>query len=108
MKNKLKFTFLGLSILSLIGTIVVTVMFFVHQAKVDGIEFIEIANQSIMQAKEMLDKSAQLGLFIIVLAIVTGALVLATVLMFILAGRDRKKQLAGAQVTKEVLSNESN
>lgn len=108
MKNKLKFTFLGLSILSLIGTIVVTVMFFVHQAKVDGIEFIEIANQSIMQAKEMLDKSAELGLLIIVLAIVTGALVLATVLMFILAGRDRKKQLAGAQATKEVLSNESN
>lgn len=108
MKNKLKFIFLGLSVASLVGTIVATVMYFIQVDKNNSIEFIEAANQSIMQAKEMLDKAANLGWTAVILAIVTGALVLFTVIMFILAGIDRKKKNAVVQEVKEVSNYESN
>ncbi len=108
MKNKLKFIFLGLSIASLVGAIVSTVMYYGQIEKNNSLEFIEVASKSIMQAKEMLDKASSLGWMAVILAIVTGVLVLLTVLFFILAGRDRKKQRLAAQQTKEVLNHESN
>ena len=55
MKNKLKFIFLGLTVVSLVGAIVATVMDFIQEDVNNSIEFIEVANQSIMQAKAMLD-----------------------------------------------------
>ena len=108
MKNKLKFLFLGLSVASLVGAIVAMVMYFMQVDANNSIAFIEAANESIMKAKEMLDRASSLGWMAVILAIVTGALVLATVILFILAGRDKKKQQLAAQTTKEVSDYERN
>ena len=60
MKKKLSLIFLILSIASLAGTIITTVMYFINKGKVNSVEFIRIASNSIKEAKELMDKTSML------------------------------------------------
>ena len=94
MKKKLSLMFLILSIASLAGTIITTVMYFINKSKVNGIEFLEIASKSIREAKELMDKTSMLGWTSIILGSVTFVLVVVTVIFFILWGKEKKLQIA--------------
>jgi len=106
MKKKLSLLCLGLSVLSLAGTIVSMIFYFINNAKINGIDFIEIANKSVWEAKELLDHTSNLGWLTVILAIVTGVLIIATVLMFILAARDKKKNISKNLGEKEEVNHE--
>lgn len=99
MKRKLSILFLILSIASLAGTITTTVMYFINRSKVNGIEFIKIASNSIKEAKELMDKTSMLGWTTIILGIVTLILIVVTTIFFIMWGREKKLQTANREVT---------
>ncbi len=98
MKKKISFLLLGLSIASLIGTIVTMVIYFINKSKVNGIEFLEIASKSVRDAKEMLDFTSTMGWVTIILSIFTVVLIGGTVVMFILRGKEKK---SGGMETNE-------
>lgn len=98
MKRKLSILFLILSIASLAGTITATVMYFINRSKVNGIEFIKIASNSIREAKELMDKTSMLGWTSIILGIVTFILMIVTTIFFVMWGREKKMQTANREV----------
>lgn len=98
MKRKLSILFLILSIASLAGTITTTVIYFINRSKVNGIEFIKIASNSIREAKELMDKTSMLGWTSIILGIVTFILMVVTTIFFVMWGREKKMQTANREV----------
>lgn len=98
MKRKLSITFLILFVASLAGTITTMVMYFINKSKVNGVEFIKIASESIREAKELMDKTAMLGWTTIILGIVTFIFMVVTIIFFILWGRDKNLQTANREV----------
>ena len=54
----------------------------------------------------MLDHTSNLGWLTVILAIVTGVFIIATVLMFILAARDKKKNISKNLGEKEEVNHE--
>lgn len=104
MKKKINLLLLGLSIASFAGMITTMIIYFINKSKVNGIEFIEVAANSVREAKEMLDFTETMGWMTIILLILTVLLVAGTVVMFILRGKEKKEQL----VSREEINNESN
>lgn len=100
MKKKLSLIFLVLSIASLAGTITTSVMYFINNSKVNGVEFIEIASKSIRDAKDLMDKTSMLGWMAIILGTMTLIFVVITIIMFILRGREKKMQTSMKEVTQ--------
>lgn len=98
MKRKLSILFLILSIASLAGTITTTVIYFINRSKVNGIEFIKIASNSIREAKELMDKTSMLGWTSIILGIVTFILMVVTTIFFVMWGREKKMQTTNREV----------
>ena len=98
MKKKLSLTFLILSLISLAGTITTTIMYFIN----NDVEFIEIAAKSIRKAKELMDKTSMLGWMSIILGGLTLIFIVATIILFILWGKEKKMKL----INKEATSNE--
>lgn len=98
MKKKLSLIFLILSIASLAGTITTMVMYFINRAKVNSVEFIKIASNSIKDAKELMDKTSMLGWSSIILGILTVIFVVATIIFFIMWGREKKMRKANREV----------
>ena len=99
MKKKLSLIFLILSIASLAGTIITTVMYFINKGKVNSVEFIRIASNSIKEAKELMDKTSMLGWSAIILGIITVVFMVVTTIFFIMWGREKKMRIANREVT---------
>ncbi len=102
MKKKLSIILAALSAAFLAGTITTMVLYFINNSKVNGIEFIELAAKSVMEAKELLDYTSTLGWVTVILAILTVLLIAGTVVMFVLRGKEKKS------LNKEESTNESN
>lgn len=98
MKKKLSLIFLILSIASLGGTITTTVMYFINNSKVNDVEFIKIASNSIREAKELMDKTSMLGWTSIILGSLTVIFIVITIIFFVLWGREKKMQTANREV----------
>lgn len=103
MKKKISLLLLGLSIASFAGMIAAMIIYFINNSKVNGIEFIEAAANSVRQAKEMLDFTETMGLVTIILLILTILLIAGTVVMFILWNKEKKQQKG-----REEINNASN
>ena len=102
MKKKLSLTFLILSLISLAGTITTTIMYFINKSRINDVEFSEIAAKSIRKAKELMDKTSMLGWMSIILGGLTLIFIVATIILFILWGKEKKMKL----INKEATSNE--
>lgn len=90
MKKKLSLWLTILSVALLAGTITTMVLYFIANSEVNGIEFIELAAKSVVEAKEMLDYTSTMGWITVVLAILTVLSIAATVVIFVLRGKEKK------------------
>lgn len=99
MKKKLSLTFLILTIISFVGTITTTIMYFINKSRINDVEFIKIAAKSISKAKELMDKTSMLGWMSIILGGLTVVFIVVTIILFIIWGKEKKMKLINKEAT---------
>lgn len=99
MKKKLSLTFLILTIISFVGTITTTIMYFINKSRINDVEFIKIAAKSISKAKELMDKTSMLGWMSIILGGFTVVFMVGTIILFIIWGKEKKMKLTNKEAT---------
>lgn len=99
MKKKLSLTFLILTIISFVGTITTTIMYFINKSRINDVEFIKIAAKSISKAKELMDKTSMLGWMSIILGGFTVVFMVGTIILFIIWGKEKKMKLINKEAT---------
>ncbi|MBQ2982003.1 MAG: hypothetical protein IJD58_07800 [Lachnospiraceae bacterium] len=99
MKKKLSLTFLILTIISFVGTITTTIMYFINKSRINDVEFIKIAAKSISKAKELMDKTSMLGWMSIILGGLTVVFMVGTIILFIIWGKEKKMKLINKEAT---------
>ena len=99
MKKKLSLTFLILTIISFVGTITTTIMYFINKSRINDVEFIKIAAKSISKAKELMDKTSMLGWMSIILGGLTVVFMVGTIILFIIWGKEKKMKLINREAT---------
>ena len=80
--------FIGLSALSFAGTIVSAVFYFIYRSRVNSVEFIKVAVNSVKKADSMLNTASALGWLTIILLILTLAVITVTIVL-IVTGRKK-------------------
>ena len=99
MKKKLSLIFLILTIISFVGTITTTIMYFINKSRINDVEFIKIAAKSISKAKELMDKTSMLGWMSIILGGLTVVFMVGTIILFIIWGKEKKMKLINKEAT---------
>lgn len=99
MKKKLSLTFLILTIISFVGTITTTIMYFINKSRINDVEFIKIAAKSISKAKELMDKTSMLGWMSIILGGLTVVFMVGTIILFIIWGKEKKMKFINKEAT---------
>ncbi len=99
MKKKLSLTFLILTIISFVGTITTTIIYFINKSRINDVEFIKIAAKSISKAKELMDKTSMLGWMSIILGGLTVVFMVGTIILFIIWGKEKKMKLINKEAT---------